>query len=141
MKNVIQKPTKEENPNQSGWYDTDTGNLYYMSDQKQWSCRSEYLSEEYPQYWYKEIPVSTVVENIKTKVLGEYKKGRIVFSSVEGLQSASLEEFVNQPTEGLLYDLNRDEATVLTLINDPKWINDYAVSKVIQQLKSQLKDK
>lgn len=44
-------------------------------------------------------------------------------------------EFIKQPIEGMLYDLNRNEVTVLTLIEDPKWVNDYAVSKVIQELK------
>jgi hypothetical protein len=44
----------------------------------------------------------------------------------------------HQPTDGLLYDLNRDEATVLILIDDPKWINDYAVCKVIRTLKKRI---
>jgi hypothetical protein len=37
-----------------------------------------------------------------------------------------------------IYDLNRDEATVLILIDDPKWINDYAVCKVIRTLKKRI---
>ena len=52
-----------------------------------------------------------------------------------------LKEFVKQPASGMLYDLNRSEVVVLTFIKDPKWINDYAVAKVIQELKLQLDEK
>ena len=50
-----------------------------------------------------------------------------------------LEELIAQPTQGLLYDLNRDSATVLTFIDDPKWVNDYAVGLVITRLKEMVK--
>ena len=54
-----------------------------------------------------------------------------------------LKEIIKQPTEGLLYDLNRNEAIILTLIDDLKWVNDYACMAVICELKKQLelKDK
>jgi len=80
-------------------------------------------------------------EAMKNTIVEEYQKGNIVVSSFEGLQVTSLEEFVKQPVEGMLYDLNRNEAVVLTFIKDPKWINDYAVCKVIQELKRQLDEK
>ena len=76
---------------------------------------------------------------IKNMILEEYKKGNIVVSTSEGIMMASLKDIIKQPTEGLLYDLNRDEATILTLIDDPKWINDYACMAVIRELKKQLK--
>lgn len=78
-------------------------------------------------------------EELKNKILKEYKKGNIVVSTSEGIMTTSLKDIINQPTEGLLYDLNRDEATILTLIDDPKWINDYACMVVIRELKKQLK--
>ncbi len=78
------------------------------------------------------------MESIKEKVLAEYKKGNIVINTVDGLEVGPIEDFVNQNTEGLLYDLNRDEATVLTFIDDPKWINDYACIMVIRELKRQI---
>jgi hypothetical protein len=53
----------------------------------------------------------------------------------EGLMEAKLDEVIKQPTEGLLYDLNRDRITILTYINDPKWVNDFACMKVIEKLK------
>ena len=78
------------------------------------------------------------MKTIKEQVLEEYEKGNIVFASIEGLLVIELSEFIKQPAEGLLYDLNRDEATILTYIDDPKWINDFAVCKVIRALKSRI---
>ncbi|MFA5154252.1 MAG: hypothetical protein WC554_17005 [Clostridia bacterium] len=72
---------------------------------------------------------------MKEMILSEYKKGNIVVSSFEGLQVIELSEFIKQPAEGILYDLNRNESVVLTFIDDPKWINDFAVAKTIQALK------
>ena len=78
------------------------------------------------------------MEEIKNKILEEYKNGNIVIASFEGLHGANLKEFIKQPLAGLLYDLNRDEATILTLIEeDAKWVNDFAVCKVISELKNQ----
>lgn len=47
------------------------------------------------------------MEEIKNKILAEYDKGNIVVASFEGLQSMPLDEFIKQPADGLLYDLNR----------------------------------
>lgn len=80
-------------------------------------------------------------EDIKEIVMEEYKKGNIVVSTFDGLQFMPLKEFVKQPAGGMLYDLNRSESVVLTFIKDPKWVNDYAVAKVIQELKRQLDEK
>ena len=74
-------------------------------------------------------------EETKELILSEAKKGNVVFATVEGLMTANLNEFIEQPTEGLLYDLNRDAATILSQLDNPKWINDYAVMQVIRKLK------
>ncbi|MCP4054226.1 MAG: hypothetical protein GY739_14455, partial [Mesoflavibacter sp.] len=79
------------------------------------------------------------MEEIKDKILEEYKKGNIVVAGIEGLQVMPIKEFIKQPTEGMLYDLNRNEAVVLTFLPDPKWVNDYAVAKVITELKNIIK--
>ncbi len=76
------------------------------------------------------------MKEIKDKILEEYKKGNIVLSGIEGLRAMPIKEFIKQPIEGMLYDLNRNEAVVLTFLPDPKWINDYAVAKVIAELKN-----
>lgn len=77
-------------------------------------------------------------EKIKEVVLAEYKNGNIVVSTFEGLKVAPLKEIIKQPVDGLLYDLNRNEAVILTFINDPKWINDYAMAQVLRELKEQI---
>jgi len=78
-------------------------------------------------------------ESLRDKILDEYKKGNIIVATIEGLQGMQIDEFIKQPTEDMLYDLNRDEATILTFIEDPKWVNDYAVCKVIRALKNRIK--
>ena len=77
-------------------------------------------------------------EELKNLIIKEHKKGNIVVSTVDGLKIAPLKEIIKQPASGLLYDLNRDEATILTLIDDPKWVNDYACMVVIRELKKQI---
>ena len=78
------------------------------------------------------------MEHIQERVLEEYTKGNIVFADIEGLHSANLEDFISQHADGILYDLNRTESVVLNFIQDPKWINDYAVAKVIRALKNRI---
>lgn len=88
-----------------------------------------------------DVSSSAKQNDIKEMILAEYKKGNIVVSTFEGLQVAPLKEIIKQPIDGLLYDLNRNEAVVLTFISDPKWINDYAMVQVVRELKQQLEDK
>ena len=80
-------------------------------------------------------------KDIKEIVLSEYKKGNIVVSTFDGLKYMPIEEIIKQPASGLLYDLNRDEGTILTFIDDPKWVNDYAVSQVIRLLKKKSEER
>jgi len=80
------------------------------------------------------------MSKIKDKILKEYKNGNIVVAGIDGLQVMLLSEFIEQPTEGMLYDLNRDECTVLAFIDNPKWINDYAVCQVIRMLKKRIEE-
>ena len=78
------------------------------------------------------------MSDLKTKILLEYEKGNVVIATPDGLQGTKLSEFIKQPVEGLLYDLNRSESVVLTFIDDPKWVNDYAVCQVIRALKKRI---
>ena len=80
------------------------------------------------------------MKTIKELVLEEAKKGFLVIAGFEGLQKAKLSEIVKQPVEGLLYDLNRNEATILTFLNDPKWVNDYASIQVIRFLHNKVEE-
>lgn len=77
-------------------------------------------------------------ENIRDYVLEEANKGNVVVNTECGLVTYKLSEIVKQPTEGLLYDLNRDSMKILTFINDPKCVNDFACSQVIRYLKEHL---
>lgn len=73
-------------------------------------------------------------------ILNEAKKGNVVFNTGMGLAVAPLDEFIQQPADGILYDLNRLEEVVMTFISDEKWINDYAVALVIRRLKAKLEE-
>lgn len=77
-------------------------------------------------------------EELKDFILSERGEGRLVFRGLPGsFMGAKLDEFVEQPADGILYDLNRDEATTLTFIHEPKWVNDFAVALVIRKLVAQ----
>ena len=65
-------------------------------------------------------------EELKEIVLDEMKKGVIVYKTIEGLVKQPLSEFVKQPIEGQLYDLNRDMATCLAFIDEPFGVNNFA---------------
>lgn len=74
-------------------------------------------------------------EALRTRILAERDKGNIVFWGLENeLMAANLDEFVKQPADGILYDLNRSEEISLTFIADKKWVNDFAVALVIRKL-------
>lgn len=78
------------------------------------------------------------MDDLKKDILAEYEKGNIVVASFEGLQVCKLEDFIKQPVDGMLYDLNRLESVVLTFLPDPKWVNDYAVSKVLRAMQAKI---
>ena len=78
-------------------------------------------------------------KKLRDYILQKEKEGKVVLTTIEGLVEVNLNDFIEQPAHGILYDLNRDKATVLTFIDDPKWVNDYAVGLVITKLKSLIK--
>jgi hypothetical protein len=61
---------------------------------------------------------------------------------MDSLAEVSLEEAVyKQPVEGLLYGLNRDIVTCLSILensDDPVWINNTATGIVIEYLHNEL---
>ena len=69
-------------------------------------------------------------------------KGGIFFMACDGIHTMNMDDFISQPADGILYDLNRDEATTKTLAKDGtigmRWINDLAVAYVIKALKCEL---
>jgi len=80
-------------------------------------------------------------QELKELILAKAKEGKVVFATFEGLIAADLNEFIKQPADGILYDLNRLPEVVLTFLDDPKWVNDFAVSLVIRKLKEELDGK
>jgi hypothetical protein len=68
------------------------------------------------------------------------KHGMVTIQTMEGLLSCSLSKLIEQPAEGLLYDLNRDKSTTITLGENgmERWINDYAVAMVIEYLMKEI---
>lgn len=79
-------------------------------------------------------------EEVRDFIYAQRDKGNVVVMGLEGLMSMPLEEFVKQPADGILYDLNRLEEVVATFIHDRKWVNDFAVAATIRKLK-ELADK
>jgi len=76
--------------------------------------------------------------DLKQLVLGKRDEGKIVYRSHEGLMAVPVDQFIQQPADGILYDLNQLEEVVLTFIDDPKWINDFAVALTIRALKKDM---
>lgn len=72
-------------------------------------------------------------------VLEMEKQGKVVIHDVTGICVATLDEIIKQPTDGLLYDLNRDFLSTLALYNvNERWVNDYAIALVVKKLKEEL---
>ena len=75
---------------------------------------------------------------LQDRILAEREQGNIVFWGLPGeLARMKLDDFVEQPADGMLYDLNRLEEISLTFLKDPKWVNDFAVALVIRKLVEQ----
>lgn len=70
-------------------------------------------------------------ESIRDKILEEWKKGNVCFRTTDGIMMQPIGWFIQQPIEGMLYDMNRDEATILTLL-DEKWVNDLCLTKLLK---------
>lgn len=57
----------------------------------------------------------------------------VAIATVEGIVEWNIENLIQQPLEGLLYDLNRDMATNYTRLaeGDIRAVNDIATAKII----------
>ena len=86
-------------------------------------------------------------EELQNIVMDEMRRGWIVYRTIEGLHKQKLNDFTKQPIEGQLYDINRDMATCLTLIDEPMGVNNFASMVLIkyyhdkcQRLEEKLKE-
>jgi len=70
-----------------------------------------------------------------------FDEGCVLFNTCEGVVKMKLKDIVNQPTDGLLYELNRDEATVTTIFDEQKLMNELATINVLKFLHGQYGNK
>lgn len=78
------------------------------------------------------------LEARKELILQKRDEGKVVYLAFDGTAySSPVNEFIDQPADGILYDLNRLEEIALTFMDDPKWVNDFAVALTIRALKKE----
>lgn len=72
----------------------------------------------------------------------KYSKEKIWNDGIGRLVSCSIEEMCDQPIEGLLYDLNRGEETILALAkaDNIQWVNNFAATQVIKYLYNKVEE-
>lgn len=78
-------------------------------------------------------------ESLRDKVLAD-RATNIYYCTFEGVHSVNIHQFTEQPLEGMLYDINRDEATILANLDDPKWLNDYALTRLLKYYYNKCKE-
>lgn len=79
-----------------------------------------------------------LMEMLKNDIIEHYLKGNVVFTTIDGLSVMPMDKFIEQPAEGILYDLNRLGEVILSWADEQRWINDYAASEVITALKNKI---
>ena len=78
-------------------------------------------------------------KELEKLVLDGRKEGKVVFWALPNeLYSAPVEEFIKQPADGMLWDLNRCEVVALSRQDDQRWVNDFAVAITIKALKKRI---
>lgn len=75
---------------------------------------------------------------MKKLILDKRRDGDVCFMGIEGLMCGDVNEFIKQPADGILYDLNRGIETTLTIMPEKRWINDLAVAVTITALKKRI---
>lgn len=76
-------------------------------------------------------------------ILAKKKEGKAVYYiSPDELATLELEELCSQSADRILYDLNRDEASILAFASEdnPYWVNNFATAQVIRNLKRKVED-
>lgn len=75
---------------------------------------------------------------MKEKVLSARNDGKVVMWVLpDQLMIAPVEQFVRQPAESILWDLNRGEECALSNTGNVRWVNDFAVAITIRELVKQ----
>lgn len=82
-------------------------------------------------------------EELINLILQRKKEGKVVFYEVPNdLTSIPVDKLCGQPIEGLLYDLNCGEETILAFAGEdnPYWVNNFAATQVIRYLKGRVEE-
>lgn len=78
------------------------------------------------------------------EILEGYKNGQLTYIDREGEHKINVKEFVKTGSDNVLQKLNRTEAVLLKVANAApeklKWVNDYAMMKVINELYESVDD-
>ena len=83
-------------------------------------------------------------EELLGLIMEAQKDEKVCFATCDGIMKQDICKFLEQPVDGILYDLNRDKATTIALARSAdsfigrRWINDLAVAFVIRKLKEEL---
>lgn len=70
-----------------------------------------------------------------------FQEGKVLFNTCEGVMEAPIDNLIKQDTEGLLYDLNRDVATVMCIFDEQKLLNEFALINVLYYLHNKIVEK
>lgn len=77
-------------------------------------------------------------DELREMVLAARKEGKVVMWLLpDQLGTISLDDFVRQPADGILWDLNRGEECALSNTESVRWVNDFAVALTIRKLVEQ----
>jgi hypothetical protein len=77
-------------------------------------------------------------KELRETVLKARSEGKIAMWLLPGeLGITPLEDFLKQPADGILYDLNRGEECALSMAPNIRWVNDFAAAMVIRKLVEQ----
>ena len=78
-------------------------------------------------------------DTLTEHILAERDKGNAVLVELDGLYTVPISTLVDQPADGILYDLNRLEEVALTFLpKDVQWVNNFAVALVVRELKTRI---
>lgn len=71
-----------------------------------------------------------------TGQIRELSDDKVAIATIEGIRVYNISDLLNQPVEGLLYDLNRDMVTNYHRLNegDMRAVNDIAVAKILTRI-------
>lgn len=78
---------KDQKPEVSGWYDTDKGRVFFFHNEGEFSCRQDYISEEYPSWWLKKDSNQEMQEFL----LWLYPSNWVIYQNDKGLYFENIE--------------------------------------------------